>query len=172
MKVGSTKIGVTITQDRVKQVKLTMLALASQDVLVGIPDINAAREPDPNEPTDINNAQIGYMMEFGVPEQNIPARPSLVPGVQDALPRIQDRQRKTAVVALDGDLSAIERGLNGVGLIAQAAVRHKIDTGPFVPLAEVTLARRRAHGRTGTKPLLDKGEFRNAQNYVIRKRGA
>jgi hypothetical protein len=35
----------------------------------------------------------------------------------------------------------------------------------------MTLERRRAKGRTGTKPLIDTGQLRNAITYVLRKKG-
>ena len=73
--------------------------------------------------------------------------------------------------ALKGDADAGDKALHSAGLIAQNAVRNKITEGPFVPLAPMTLAKRKARGRTGEKPLIDSGAYRNAQTYVIRPKG-
>ncbi len=58
------------------------------------------------------------------------------------------------------------------GLMGQDAVRGKITSGPFVPLAPATLRARKAKGRTGEKPLIDTGQLRAAYTYVIRAKGS
>jgi hypothetical protein len=154
--------------DRWAGFQKSIKSLTANKVLVGIPDTNADRKPDPGDPVPITNAGIGYIMEKGDPERNIPARPWLEPGVASAKEPITDRLHKTAMKALDGDAEATKAGLTGVGLIAQSAVRAKITDGPFAPLAETTLAARRRRGRTGEKPLIDSGQLRQAVNFVIR----
>ena len=133
-------------------------------------------------------------MENGSPAANIPPRPWLAPGVENASKKIADRYEKTANAAFDGDKQAVMKGLNSIGLIAQSSVRDKIAAGPFVPLAASTLrarARRRAGSHRGfgagvelerraqgeaagtewAKPLIDTGSFLRAVTYVIRKTG-
>lgn len=154
--------------DRMPGFQKAIRELTRQDVLVGIPQENADRKADPDETGPISNAAIGYIMENGAPEKNIPPRPWLNPGVDSAKTEIAARFMKTAEAALDGKIDAVEKGLNGAGLIAQNAVRKKITDGPFQPLAETTLASRRRRGRTGEKPLIDTGQFRRAVTYVLR----
>ncbi|WP_425530049.1 hypothetical protein, partial [Stenotrophomonas maltophilia] len=60
--------------------------LVKTKLLVGIPAETADRAAEAGEPQPPNNATIGYAMEFGLPERNIPARPHLLPGVQAVLP--------------------------------------------------------------------------------------
>jgi len=160
------KSGLTITIDEVAKVVGAMRSLASQRVLVGVPAAEAGRR---DEDTGINNAELGYIHDRGAPEVNIPARPFLEPGIKDVQPAIEDGLKSAADAAFMGRQEAVDRQLNAIGLKAQAAVRAKITTGPFVPLKLATLAARRRRGRTGTKPLIDTGQLRNAINYVIRK---
>ncbi len=148
--------------------------LTKSQVLVGVPGANTPRNADEEEAKKgepINNATIGYIMEFGAPNANIPARPHLMPGISDAKDTIADQLKKGAQQALAGKAGAADIALNKVGLIASSAVKARITEGPFTPLAETTLRARRARGRTGEKPLLDTGQYRNAQTYVIRPKG-
>lgn len=185
-----------VTIDRVKDVLASINTLTKHQVLVGIPDEKAERKPDPDEPHPLNNAEIGFLMETGVPERNIPARPFLVPGVKDNDEKIAKRYRAAAQKALDGDKAAVEKAHAAVGLETASAVRKKITDGPFAPLSEATLRARAARGRKGAtrelkrraeggaadalnddgalisnvnaKPLIDTGALRRSVTYVIR----
>jgi phage gpG-like protein len=166
------KSSVTMTKDMLAEVMSQIRELTKTEVLVGIPDANAGRDPEPGEKHEpISNAEIGYVMEFGMPEKNIPARPFLVPGVQDARDRIGQQLETGARKALAGDPNAADITLNKAGLTAQNAVRAKIEEGPFVPLAPRTLAQRKKRGRTGEKPLIDTGQLRKSITYVIVEKG-
>ena len=155
-----------VTVDKLAQVLASMSELVKKDVLVGIPDSAPEREDD----TPLSNAQIGYIQEFGSPAANIPPRPFLIPGVENAQPEVLDEFRGGAKAARDGNTGQGERSMVRAGLKAQNAVRAKIQDGPFQPLAPRTLAERRKRGRTGEKPLLDTGQLRNSVSFVIRKK--
>lgn len=161
---------VRITKDRVAEVLAAVKKLTAKEVLVGIPQANAERKPEPGEPP-ITNAELGYIHEFGAPEANIPARPFLIPGVE----RIQDqaiaRLKKAGQKALEGEVAQIDQQMRAVGLIAQSAVQKKITDGPFVPLKPRTIAERVARGRTGTKPLIDTGALRQSITFVVADKG-
>lgn len=159
------RAGVSIILDKVGDVMKAMKTVADTQVLAGIPESENARQDD--EP--IGNAEIGYLMENGMPEINLPARPFLIPGVNAAKRQITDRLRQVGEAALDGKISAVQRGFQAVGLIAQKAIRAKMQSGPFAPLSERTLASRRARGRTGSRPLIDTGQLRNSVTYVVVK---
>lgn len=166
-------MALTVTKDRFAKVLAAIRQIDGDRVLVGVPADKALRDPDAGEPTaPINNAAIAYIMEYGAPEANIPARPSIHPGIITVKDEIGRRFKKTAQAALDGKPFDVSRTLNQVGLVAQAAIREKITDGPFVPLAPMTLSRRKAKGRTGEKPLIDTGQFRNSINYVVKMKGA
>ncbi|CUJ98274.1 Uncharacterised protein [Achromobacter sp. 2789STDY5608615] len=159
-------MSMTVTTDKLAQVLAAMAQLVKKDVLVGIPDSAPEREGD----TPLSNAQIGYILDNGSPKANIPARPFLVPGVENVQPEIVEDFRGGAKAALDGNAAGVERALVRAGLRAQSSVRAKIQDGPFDPLAPRTLADRKKRGRTGEKPLLDTGQLRNSVTYVVRKK--
>ena len=138
-------------------------------------------------------------MEFGDPARNIPARPSLIPGVTKIIPDAVAKLKKAGEKALEGKKSDIEAALKSVGVIGQRAVRAKITDGPFQPLAQATIEARARRGRKGAKkflkqqakaeagralgwegtepdaslvkPLIDTGQFRQSINFVVRKKG-
>lgn len=157
---------VKIVKDRVPAMLKAIKDLTSLEVLIGIPDANAGRDDGA-----ISNAEIGYLMETGSPVQNIPERPFLVPGVESVRDKVSKRMRSGAEAALDGRTADVEGTLTSVGITAENAVKAKITDGPFVPLSPRTLAKRRARGRTGEKPLIDTGQLRRAVTHVVRKKG-
>lgn len=157
---------VKITKDGVPDLLKAIKALTSKEVLVGIPDTGAGRDDDA-----ISNAEIGYLMETGSPAQNIPERPHLVPGVEDARDKIERRLKAGAQVALSGKVAEVDATLTAIGITAENAVKSKITAGPFAPLSPKTIAKRKAKGRTGTKPLIDTGQYRRAITHVVRKKG-
>lgn len=164
---------VTITKDLTKNLARWARDMEKKIVLVGVPAENAGREPEPGQERDpINNAEIGYLMEFGSPEQNIPARPHLVPGVAGVETRIASVMKagaKTSLVkALGGDTAPLDETLNKVGLIAVSAVKNKITSGPFQPLSPKTIAARKRRGVTRENPLVDTAGYLNSITYVIR----
>lgn len=162
---------VTVKLDRVKLTLASIRSLTTNQVLVGIPSTTAEREPDPEDPQPLTNAEIGYIQENGAPEANIPARPFLRPGISGAVPQIVARYENGAKAVLDGRLASIDQVHAQVGLSAQNAVRKKITDGPFAPLKPSTLANRRARGRKGERPLIDTGQLRNALTFVVRPKG-
>jgi hypothetical protein len=186
-------VNVTVrSTDNSRAISAAIRDLANRRVLVGVPAAKADRQPEPGQPAPaINNAEIAYIQEHGAPEANIPARPFLAPGVASAHDKIVKGLEKAGRAAFAGDSAAVDRRLNEVGLIAQAAVRNKITDGPFVPLAPATILARLRRGRkgqldpsiygngaipsdehaaaTGMRPLIDTGQLRNAISFVIRK---
>ncbi|KAA2237675.1 hypothetical protein [Salinarimonas soli] len=160
-----------MVRDRSAEIMRLVSRLSRSRVLVGIPSDAPERRAEAGEPKpDITNAVIGYVQEFGDPARNIPERPFLVPGVASVEDRIVAEYRAAAKKTIQGDTEALGQAEHRVGLIAQNAVRAKITEGPFAPLAPQTLARRRARGRTGERPLIDTGQLRMAVTYVIRPR--
>lgn len=158
---------VKVTKDGVPALLKAIRDLTSKEVLVGIPDTAAGRD----DGDTISNAEIGYLMETGSPTQNIPPRPHLVPGVESVNDKIEKRMRAGAEAALAGRKSDVDATLTAVGITAENAVKAKITDGPFTPLSPKTIAKRKAKGRTGTKPLIDTGQYRRAITHVVRKKG-
>lgn len=159
-------MSVKVTRDETAKLQKALAALSRSQVLVGIPSSTAGRKAD--DSGEISNAVIGYLMETGSPAGNIPERPHLRPGVADAKDAIIARYRAGGKAVLDGRAASLDPTHHTVGLIAQASVRAKITNGTFEPLAASTLAARRRRGRTGDKPLIDTGQYRNSISYVVR----
>ena len=67
---------VTVELDKTAALISALAELASTAVYVGIPESEDARKEG-----DVGNATIGYAMEFGLPANNVPARPFLIPGI-------------------------------------------------------------------------------------------
>lgn len=63
----SFKSGVTTRVDNAKAILDALRSLTKKDVLVGIPSEDSGRDDVP-----FGNAGIGYLNEYGSPEQNIP----------------------------------------------------------------------------------------------------
>lgn len=163
--------------------------LSRKEVLVGFPEDTSARDPDPEAKQDITNAALGYIHDTGMPEQNIPARPFMIPGMEDAKEAVTHQLTAIARAVLQRrGVGSIETGFERVGLRVQSALRRKINEGVPPPLSEWTLRDRARRGRKGAmwelawreagapagtelaKPLIDTGQLRNAINYVVRDR--
>lgn len=178
---------VKVTRDDVQKVVKSIAALTGKQILVGIPEEKTERgEGVEQEP--INNATLGYIHEHGSPAKNIPARPFLVPGVEDATEDVEPRLRRAATFAMKGNQERATAEMEAAGMLAQSAVRNKITDGDFAPLSEATLRARARKGRKGAiaelesraagndpnpenaRPLIDSGQMRNAITYVVRKK--
>lgn len=185
-----------VTKDNVGQVLASIQRLVGQEVLVGIPASKAERSDE--DPQPMNNAQLGYVHENGSPAQNIPARPFLIPGVEDTQESITSHLQKAAKAAMSGDNTKVQVELNAAGLAASSGARHKITSGDFEPLSPATVRNRRknrntksmraaekkyleliANGATpeqaqdeaGIRPLINTGQLRNSLTYVVRRKG-
>lgn len=181
---------VTKISDNMGGIQKAVAALLKSHVVVGIPDSTAERKPEDGEKSTASNAQIGYAMEYGEPDKNVPARSFLIPGCDDAKLVVTDRLLKAGLAALTGDVSAVEKGLTAVGIVAASAVKAKITDGPFAPLSERTIQARAARGRRGAKqflklraqgtpedvlnevglvkPLIDTGQLRRSITSIVR----
>ena len=153
--------GMQMITDALPDLLRRLAGVAQRDVLVGVP----AGEGRDDGPT---NAEIGYQNEFGSPANNIPARPHLLPGVAAVQDKVVAKLTKAADAAATGRPSDAERHLHAAGLLAQNSVRRTLTTTAYRPLSERTLAERRARGRTGTKPLIDTGQYRRSITYIVR----
>ncbi|USS43717.1 hypothetical protein NFI99_04510 [Burkholderia glumae] len=138
-------MAVKMTQDSLGTVLKSIEALMRQEVLVGVPDSTAGRK---DEGTPISNAEIGYIMETGSPANNVPARPHLVPGVEDALPRVTAQLQRCVDATLSGNLEKVGQSLGAAGTLAASSVRLRIRSNVPPPLAPSTVANRYQQSRT------------------------
>ncbi len=101
------------------------------------------RDPVPGEKTSpLGNAAIGYLMENGIPEANVPARPHLRPGVRAALPEVKLALMGAARAALRGDVDRVDANLEIAGIRAVSSVRRVIQAKIPPPLQPATVAAR------------------------------
>ena len=177
----------SVTHDEMGAFMKALAEMQSKSVLAGFPQEEAPRENEDGEAEPITNAALGYIHNTGMPEQNIPARPFMVEGIENKREPITDGMEAAGMAALDGNTDQVEQALTAVGLAAEAGIRNKIIDGPFEPLAESTLKARARRGREGAqeeldrraagedpgvelaRPLNDTAQMRNAVTYVIRK---
>ena len=190
---GSDPVPVIKTRDASTGIGVAVRHLLKSHVVVGIPDTAAERKPeDGGKGTPPSNATIGYAMEFGLPDKNVPARPFLIPGTESVKNEVAMRLAKAGEAALTGDPAAVERGLEAVGIVAADAVRRRITDGPFAPLSQRTIEARAARGRKGARqflklqgegtpdavlhdarlvvPLIDSGQLRRSVQYLVRNK--
>lgn len=181
--------GTTIKKGDMEALQQALKDLADLELLVGFPEDNTARKDPEDAKLGITNAALAYIHDNGAPEVKIPARPFMVP----ALDSVQERLADTLTAPLktlgkSQDPEAGKRVLMRAGLIAQAAIRKKINEGIPPPLSQRTLEERASRGRKGAKqelanraaggaastllakPLIDTGQMRNAVSFVIRPR--
>jgi ribosomal protein S20 len=185
-------MAVEITKDNVSRVFKSMAALTKNAVYVGIPESNAPRP----EESDINNAALGYIHEFGAPKANIPARPFLVPAVKNIERQAIEELKKASQDALAGNADAMIQKLNRVGIIAMNEAKRMINSNIPPPLKPKTIKNRyRSRGTKTRRPneelylsliaqgvepgvaqdqagiiaLINTGELRNSITYVVKK---
>ena len=184
---------VKVLANNLDELHVMLHMLGSRELLVGFPETTTERKPEDGAglgvAKDITNAALGYIHDTGMPEQNIPARPFMLPGMNNAIPEVIVRLEAVAKRILrKANKDDVEKGFMRVGVAVQFAIRAKINEGIPPPLADATLEERARKGRKGAKeelanralglapstqlakPLIDTGQLRNAVNFVIRPR--
>lgn len=185
---------VTITVDKVAELLSSLDALGKQRVLVGIPGEAAGREDG------ITNAMLGYVHEFGSPEQNIAARPFLRSAAEQTRDQVISILRKGAEGVMNGNADAAAKALTAAGQLGASKAKEIMSAGEgFAPLtqgalrsrvaralrgkglarrddlkkwnkARVTLLKKGRFTLEGATPLIDTGQLRNAITFVIREK--
>ena len=163
MKKGAVRVVV----DRMPQVLKGIKQMAMERVLVGVPGETADRQPESGEHGPMNNPTLLYIHENGSPAANIPARPTLMPGINDVRDKVSARLAKVGQAVLDGRDPDIDQQLTATGLIAQAAVRARFGGDDLAPLSPSTLSSRKAAGFRGEAPLIRTGQLRTAVTFVV-----
>jgi hypothetical protein len=185
-------MSVEVTKDNVAKIFKSMAELTGKAVYVGIPEAEAPRDEEP----EMNNARLGYIHEFGSPKVNIPARPFLIPGVQNVEAETAAELKKAADAALAGDSKLADQHLNRTGIIAANEVKRVINSNIPPPLKPRTIADRYKNRGTKTRrdneilylklidqgmdpgaaqdeagiiALIDTGQLRNSITYVVKK---
>lgn len=180
------QLTITKTKDMLANLRKAVAALTEQDVFIGVPAETDGRNGE------MNNAYLSYIHEHGVPENNLPARPFLIPGIQAVQNEAAEILEEAAKEALEGKESAVGRSLNRIGQLAVNSVNEQFVDNDWEPLKEATLTykplkkddegkvittkkgkshRQRSREERGrTNPLIDTGQLRDSQTYVVRKK--
>lgn len=168
---------VRVLADNLPAMRAGLKLLEDEQVLVGVPAEKAPRTSAEAKAKgmEINNAALAYIHNYGSPANNIPARPFLEPGIENAKDSISTQMQKAGDAAMAGKRDAVHNNLEAVGLMASTSVKMKIRTGPFAPLGAATIRareRRAGHalGPGDIRPLIDTGQMLNSITYVIRKK--
>jgi hypothetical protein len=170
----SVNVHLHIPVSNLGQLKIALDALKEYSLLVGVPadeDRTSAEGKTARDDSVINNAALAYIHNNGCPAQNIPARPTLEPGIEDAKDKIAGRFEDGAKGALDGRKSAVLDNMTAAGLEAVTAVKMRIRSNTPPPLKDATLAARRRRGHTSTQTLIETGAYLNSHSFVIKKNG-
>lgn len=181
------KSGLTVKQrQRLEKAVQAINTLAKVEVLVGVPADHSKRDENPDEPPELTNAYLAFIHDQGAPEQNIPQREFMVPGMEAAIPAVTRQLEGAARAAANGNMLGVEQRLHNAGLAASSSIKRLFDAGIAPPLAESTLRRRAAKGSKGAalelaarkegraastthiKPLIDSGQLRNSITHTIR----
>lgn len=165
----------TITEDRTDEFNAIIKRFRRDDVLVGIPQQDTTREPAENADgvqSEINNATLLAINEFGSPAQNIPARPVMAIGIRAAQKEIAEQFKQAMLGAFKTGISALSTYYNRAGIIASTSIKKTINAQEGIKEpSEATLETRRAQGFKGTKALIVTGQMRNAITYVVKGEG-
>lgn len=125
------------TLNNADAIRKAVAALTENDVLIGVPAEQAGGREG-----GVNNAELSYIHEFGAPAAGIPARPHLLPAMNDIAPEAATLLKEAGAVALKGGADAVERGLARIGLLGQNAVRGRFQDNDWPPLKDATLDRK------------------------------
>ncbi len=109
-------------------------------------------------------AMIAAVHEYGSSKRGIPERSFIRSWVDGSKAEIN----KTLLLLLraveDGKLTSY-MALKRLGAFGVSGIRKKISTGPFKPLSEATIRRKKS-----SKPLIDTGQLRGGIHYKVEKR--
>lgn len=149
--------------------------MCKKALYVGIPQENSSSRGG------ITNAEIAFIMTFGSPVNNVPARPFLEPAINQASTRQRIaqylQQAVTAAATGKGNPDAM---IESAGIIAENAVKKYIDSGNHTPNAPITInggwmINKVSHkpfkvkGKGSNHPLIDTGSLRSSITHVIRE---
>lgn len=156
---------IIVKTNLISELNKKMESLINKNVYVGIPQSKGKRDE-----SQVTNAQLGYIHEKGSSANNIPPRPFLVPGVEDAGERVSKILGSAAVNIKDNE--SVDIALNKAGLVASQTVKRRITQSIGIEgLKESTIKareRRKSRRRSGAmKPLIDTGQMLNSITYVV-----
>lgn len=164
-------------ESHVKELNDALKKLAKSMIYVGIAKGSKGDTRDDGAPP---NSDLGFIHEFGSPAANIPPRPFLVPGINDAKDEIKDGLRSAMKAALADDEKAMTEHMERTGFRAVTAVKKYMQTAKFAPLKPSTIRSRNRSRQTkgkreneqqgeGIRPLINTGALHDAIDFTVEK---
>jgi phage gpG-like protein len=115
-------------------------------------------------------ATIAAVHEFGAPSKNIPERSFLRTAFDENEEELK-RAKVTYLRLVFDNRMTLKAAMQKLAVFMEGKVKHKIVSGPFVPLFPETIIRRNKYGRASNKPLIDTGQLLNSvQSEVLEKK--
>jgi hypothetical protein len=167
-----------INIDGAEQLIKDLLLLTKKEVLVGVPE-----EKDSRKEGEIGNAALAHIHDKGSPLAGIPARPFMIPGINNAQEKINIHLIAAAKAQLENAPDKVSISLNRAGIVAASSIKNVINDGEgFEPLKRATLLGRLRQRKAAKKwnkdkredvmssmhPLIDTGSLRNSVSYVVK----
>lgn len=163
------KSTLTVTTDLTKQFNDAIKKFKNDQVLVGIPAEESPRNHDTNSKSEINNATLLAINEFGSPLNNIPARHPMATGIRLAQDDIAKEFKNAVYTAITSGTGDMGRYYERAGTIAASSIKKVINNQiDMEPPAPSTIKSRLSKGFKGNKALIVTGQMRNAITYVVR----
>lgn len=159
---------IEVTTDRTAELMAMIAKFKNDSVLVGIPEEDNGREGE--DSSDIGNAALLFINNFGSPVNNIPPRPVMNIGIFNAQDAIALEFAGAVKNGLKEGLSSLPKYYERVGIIASNSVKRAITSQEGIEApAESTIKARKRKGFSGAKALLVTGQLRNAITYVVKE---
>lgn len=143
--------------DFLSVLKKRMLAIGDVSIYVGIPEKTNSKRG-----TNINQANLAAIHEFGVPGKNIPQRSFLTSAMM--------RNKRVCSLAMARQIkliaigkTSVKSGLGVVGFKVKGLVINQIENGTFVPLKPATIARKKS-----SRPLIETGALKGSISYEVK----
>lgn len=159
------KPSLKVTSDFTDQFNAVIKRFKNDQVLVGIPASDSERDNG----TQITNAALLAINEFGSEANGIPPRPVMAIGIKNAQAEIAEQYKKATIKALTEGVAVLSPLYNKIGIIASTSIKKAINAQIGFPgPSDATLKSREQKGFKGTKSLIVTGQMRNAITYVVK----
>ncbi|MCX8659862.1 hypothetical protein J3T98_02690 [Gilliamella sp. B2772] len=152
--------------------------LNRMQLVVGIPsDGKPRKSSEEDTSTDITNAELGVIHEFGVPEKGIPERSFMRSTASEETDNLGRLAKIQIAECLKGEISTHD-AFATVGAYLQGKIVEKITDGEFQPNTPETLKRKltpvknkkKKRAKDADKPLIDTGQLRASITYEVREK--
>ena len=111
-------------------------------------------------------ASVAAQNEFGDPEKNIPARPTMRPAAIEKKNELNQVTAQAAKQVIAGKITAKD-AMDRITYLMENAIAKNITALTSPPLSPVTIEIRKSKGNTSTKPLIDSGKMLQQLSSIV-----